>query len=76
MDSEELWLFSVLLRVWLVEALRLWVDLEWALLFPVFFSLANETELAPSKKSVKMADRKIFMLTSAWTAGKIAAVPK
>lgn len=69
-------LFSVLLRVWLVLALRLCVDLEWALLLPSFFSLAKETDVAPNKNKVKIPDRKVRMPLSALEAGKIAAVPK
>jgi hypothetical protein len=67
---------SVLPRVWLVLALRLCVDLEWDLLLPLFFSLANETEVAPNRNKVKIPDMKVLMLTSAIEAGKIAAVPK
>ena len=69
-------LFSVLPRVWLVLALRLCVDLEWVLLLPSFFSLANETEVAPNKNKVRIPDRKVLMLTSAREAGKFAAVQK
>jgi hypothetical protein len=69
-------LFSVLLRVWLVLALRLCVDLEWVLLLPLFFSLAKETDVAPNKNNVRIPDRKVLMLTSALWAGKIAPVPK
>lgn len=66
----------VLLRVWLVLALRWCVDLEWVLLLPLFFSLAKETDVAPSKNNVRIPDRKVLMHTSALKAGKIAAVPK
>jgi hypothetical protein len=69
-------LFAVLLRVWLVPALRLCVDLEWALLFPLFFSFANETEVAPSRNKVRRPDKKVLMHMSAFEAGKIAAVQK
>jgi hypothetical protein len=62
--------------VWLVLALRLCVDLEWDLLFPPFFSLAKETDVAPNRNKVRRPDRKVLMHTSALKAGKIAPVQK
>ena len=63
----------VLLRVWLELALRWWVELEWDLLPSLFFSLANETDVAPNKENAKILDMKVRILISAWRTEKIAA---
>jgi len=55
----------VLLRVWLELALRWWVELLWVLLLSFFFSLANETDVAPNKENAKIPDMKVRMLISA-----------
>ena len=62
----------MLLRVWLELDLRWCVELEWVLLPSLFFSLANETDVAPNNENAKIPDMKVRMLISACTAEKIA----